>query len=59
MISRETVETFTKTQNDALVREGVRSTSWTSTGARHQDSYRRSVVEAFKAIGVKVEGDEQ
>jgi hypothetical protein len=56
MISRETVEQFAKTQNDALVREGVRSTHWERCS--QQDAYLRSVREAFRSIGVKVEGDE-
>lgn len=59
MISKETVEEFTKVQHDALVRSKVRNSPWDYQTPRVQDAYRRSNVEAFKAIGVKVEGDSE
>jgi hypothetical protein len=59
MITHEIIETFTKTTVDALARRGVRRDGWQDMAEVSRDAYRKSVVEAFKAIGVKVEGNEQ
>lgn len=57
MISHETIETFTKTTVDALTRRGLRRDGWIDTPEASKDSFRQAVREAFKVIGVKVEGD--
>ena len=57
MISRETIETFAKTTVDALARRGVRRDDWKDSPDAIKAAHREAVTEAFKTIGVKVEGD--
>jgi hypothetical protein len=56
MISKDTVETFTKTTVDELARRGMRRDGWQHCPEASKDAYRQAVREAFKVIGVKVEG---
>lgn len=58
MVSNEMIEIVAKTMMDELAKRGIRSQNWGSANDRNRQAYREAAREAFKALGVKVEGDD-